>query len=173
MFKYAKYTHFTDTVQYSTCTHNKHTVNWCNSEICLFFSVKCHLRCRCLHYGSSLISNRILLDNYFSAWCDKKMLPVVIIMIYIIIMITNGQSNLTSLPHIDGSVVFANVHAIRYTLISVLTIPKLFRVYRPPDMCQHVCHQNWPFAFGNLDPHLIHGSLCPLESTHQMASRSV
>jgi len=52
------------------------------------------------------------------------MLPVVIIMIYII-MITNGQSNLTSLPHTDGSVVFASVHSIRYTLISVLTIPLL------------------------------------------------
>ena len=33
--------------------------------------------------------------------------------------------------------------------------------------------QNCPFPWGDVDPHVIHGSLCPPESTTQTASRSV
>jgi len=57
-----------------------------------------------------------------------------------------------------------------------------FSVYRPPDMSRHVLSRLF-FALkivlslvavcGDMDSHLIHGSLSPLESTSQTASRPV
>jgi len=95
-----------------------------------------------------------------------------------------GQSSLTtSLPHTDGSVVFArwrqcaphlahphSTGAAPCWVVLSLSIAAHVRAYTGLDSFSP---ENFPFTCGHLYPHLTHVSLGPHESTIQTACRSV
>jgi len=69
---------------------------------------------------------------------------------------------------------FHPVHPSRHPRRTAAARAELLRVYRPSDTSRQVLFtlKNCTFVYGDLESHLMYGSLGPAESTPQTASRS-